>query len=356
MNNHLKKLNFEEHKYFYTLYKIFLTFSKKNIMVYAANTSFYLIFASIPLLALLFSTVSLVPNIDIEEISKELFVLIPNVPYIQTTVNYYIGIARGLTTKSFLSFNAVSLFFAASAISYSLTIAIKNIHNIKTSQNYIRLKLLSIINIILFMVIIILMFLVFLLGNVILRTVNNYFPIASEIVSTILSYKYLVSIIILFIFTISIYTACSEFRRTLKNNFIGAVIATFSFIIISNIFSLFFTYFPLNTKLYGSLVGVVIVMLWILTCITIIYIGAVINEVIYPKESQNFIKKQKNLIRKTISKKIIKNIKKTTKTISKLKNKTTNKPNNKQIKSASATNKTNHKTNSSIKSKSKAKK
>ena len=315
MTDYIKNFKIEEHKIFYTLYKIFMTFSKKNIMVYAANTSFYLIFASIPLLALLFSAVSLLPNIDIEELSNELFILVPNVPYIQATLNSYIGIARGLTTKSFLSFNAISLFFAASAISYSLTLAIKNIHNIKTSQNYIRLKLLSIINIIFFMIIIILMFIVFLLGNVILRTVENYIPIATEIVSTILSYKYLVSIVVLFIFTISIYTACSEFRRTLKDNFIGAVLATFFWIVVSNVFSLFFTYFPLNTKLYGSLVGVVVVMLWLLTCITIIYIGAVINEVLYPRERQSLIKRQNLILKKTIKN----NIKKTTKAINKLK-------------------------------------
>ena len=40
----------------------------------------------------------------------------------------------------------------------------------------------------------------------------------------------------------------------------------------------------MSTSTYGSLTGIMIVLLWIFICINIVFIGACVNEVIYPQE------------------------------------------------------------------------
>ena len=42
--------------------------------------------------------------------------------------------------------------------------------------------------------------------------------------------------------------------------------------------------FPLNESIYGSLVGIVVILLWAYTINNIIFLGAVINEIIFPEK------------------------------------------------------------------------
>lgn len=269
-----------------------------DIPLYSANAAFFLIISSIPTFMLLFSALSLIPYVKVEDFVMHISLMFPNLPYVNSIISSTLRIAKNLATTNIISINIVIALIAGSTAVYSFIIGIRNIHDIKFRSNFLWLRLLSIINMFVFFLSIILMFVAFILGGMIIGYAKKYLPISLEIIEQIFDYKYLVSTIILFLLMMSFYITATNFERKIHHNIVGALAATGLWLLVSNIFSIYFTRFPLNASVYGSLAGIVVVLLWLFICINIIFLGAVINEIIYPE--QKIIEERKKHIMRSI--------------------------------------------------------
>lgn len=270
-----------------------------DIPIFAASSSFFLLISSIPLFMLIFSTISLIPQVGIDDIITNVTLLFPSLPYITKVVNYTLRIARELAKSNVIYINIITAFITGSTCLFAFIVGIRKIHDINYTSNYILLKILTIINMIILYLSIIVTFILLILGGMILGYVKIYLAFATDIIDNILSYKYLVSSIALIILTMSLYTTTTNFERRFFKNIYGAIFTTFAWIFVSNIFSIYFTRFPINTSTYGSLTGIMVVLLWIFICINIVFIGACVNEVIYPQariESENKDKLQNKIL------------------------------------------------------------
>lgn len=263
---------------------VVLLYMANDIPIYAASSAFFLIISSIPIFMLVFSTISLIPQVSIDDIITHITLLFPNLPYITKIVDYALLIARNLAKSNVIYINLITALVTGSTCLFAFIVGIRKIHNIEYTSNYALLKVLTIFNMFILYLAIIVTFILVILGGMIIGYVKLYLPFATEIIDQILSYKYLVSGIALIILTMSLYTTTTNFERSFLRNIYGAIFATFAWIIISNLFSLYFTRFPMSTSTYGSLTGIMIVLLWIFICINIVFIGACVNEVIYPQE------------------------------------------------------------------------
>lgn len=275
-------------------------FFSTEMTIYSANAAFFLVISSIPIFMLLFSTISLIPNVQIEDLINNINLLFPNLPYVRRVLEYIMSVARGLATKNVISINIVTAIVTGSTALYSFSIGIRKIHNITRKSSYLSLRILAFFNMFVFFMAIIIMLIAFIMGSMILGYVKKYIPFAEDVLDKVFSYKYFVAFIILFVMTISLYTTSTNFERRLKHNFLGALISTFLWLVVSNLFSLYFKNFPLDASLYGSLAGIVVVLLWLYLCISIIFIGAVVNEVFIPERT--VLEERKKMIMEELEK------------------------------------------------------
>lgn len=273
-------------------------FLATDMSLYSSNAAFFLIISSIPIFMLLFSLLSLIPIVSIDSIVMHINLLFPNLPYVKQVLTYVINIANSLSTGGAISINSITAFVAGSTALYSFIIGIRKIHNITYRSSFIRLRILSLVNMLVFFIAIFLMLIAFILGSMILGYVEKYIPIASPYIQAILSYKYLACFVIIFVLMISLYATSTNFERKFKDNAIGAAVTTFLWLAVSNLFSIYFKTFPLSASVYGSLAGIVVVLLWIYICMLFIFYGAAINEIIIPEVV--VLKKQKELIQQKL--------------------------------------------------------
>ncbi|MBR1455404.1 MAG: YihY/virulence factor BrkB family protein [Lachnospiraceae bacterium] len=259
-------------------------FLATDIPLYSANASFFLIITGIPISMILFSLFSLIPYVKIEDITVYINNLFPDLTSIEEILKYISNLAKSLSSTSILSTNILVAISAGSTAFYSFIIGIRKIHNITYRSNFISLRILALISIFFFFIAIILIILFFLLGSMILKLVNSYVPFLYALMSKILSLKYIVAFTMLLVVMLSIYTTSTNHERKIKHNIVGAIIATALWLIVSNLFSFYFSHFSLNASVYGSLSGIVVFLLWLYICMNILYLGAVINEVYIPEE------------------------------------------------------------------------
>lgn len=284
MKNLLTKIKNVFINLFNSIIIIFRLFFACQMPLYSANAAFFLIISGIPISMLLFSTISLIPNVKIDVLIENINFLFPNLPYVRYVVNHIIKIARELAAKSVISVNLILTIIAGSTALYSFIIGIRRIHGITRKSNFFSLRIISIANMFVFFISVILMVFAFLLGSMIIGFIEKYFPFAENMINNIFGYRYIIAFLILFTLMISTYTISTNFERKIKHNIIGASISTLSWLIISNIFSIYFKKFPINVSVYGSLAGIVLVLFWLFICINIIFLGATINEFCYPEK------------------------------------------------------------------------
>ena len=264
-----------------------------DLPIFAASTSFFMIISAIPLFMLLFSTISLIPSIQAEDIAKQISLLFPNIPYVLEVVRYVMNMAKELSTSNVLYVNIITALISGSTCLFAFIVGIKRVHYITRTSNYVLLKIMTIINIFVLYATVILTLLFFILGKMILNYAIKYFPIAANIISQVLSYRYLTISILLIVLTMSLYTCCSNFQRHMLKNIYGSIFTTFSWLLISRLFSNYYTAHPISQDVYGSLTGIIIALLWLFVCINLVFIGACVNEAIYPQSVIEMEKKIK---------------------------------------------------------------
>ena len=275
--------------------KTFKLYLYNDLPIFAASTSFFMIISAIPLSMLLFSTISLIPSVQAEDIAKQISLLFPNIPFVLEVVVYVMNTANELSSSNVLYVNIITALISGSTCLFAFIIGIKRVHYITRTKNYILIKIMTILNIFVLYATVILTILFFVLGKMILNFSTKYFPFAANIISQVLSYKYLTISILLIVLTMSLYTCCSNFQRHMLKNIYGSVFTAFTWLLFSQLFSNYYTSHPISNDVYGSLTGIIIALLWLFACVNLVFIGACVNEAMYPQGVIEMEKKLKTI-------------------------------------------------------------
>lgn len=255
-----------------------------DLPIFAAGSSFFLIIASIPLMMLMVSTISLLPMVNIEDFTNNMNLLFPHVPYVTHIVNYIIRVAGQLSQSTVVYINILTSIISGSTSLFSFIIGIRKVHNIHHTRNYILIKFMTIINIIVLYFTIIFTMVFFVIGQMVADSANKYIPIVGKVITKIMEYKYFTAGIIILIFSLSLYYCCAGFRRKYLTNIYGALFTSVSWILVANIFSIYFEKSNVTRGVYQSIFGTILMLLWLYVSVNLIFIGACINEVVYPQK------------------------------------------------------------------------
>ena len=66
-------------------------------------------------------------------------------------------------------------------------------------------------------------------------------------------------------------------KNTLKDSLPGALLAAFGWLVFSDLYSVYVTYFSGYASTFGSVYAVALSMLWLYFCICILFYGGVLN-------------------------------------------------------------------------------
>ncbi|HAN21235.1 MAG: hypothetical protein A2Y15_06650 [Clostridiales bacterium GWF2_36_10] len=125
-------------------------------------------------------------------------------------------------------------------------------------------------------------FVLLVFGNRIIEMTEENFPYAA-VVFIIMSLRYLIGFCLLVFFFTIIYRALPSGKQRFSHQLPGAIIASVGWIAFSLMFSFYIDNFSNYATVYGSLTAVVLLMLWLYSCMYILFFGAEINLYYYRK-------------------------------------------------------------------------
>lgn len=239
-----------------------------EIFIYSAQSSFYMITASIPFMMLFLALLKFLFPFTEAETVKLIKSLIPanfwDVSEVLIGEIYDKSIAL-------LSFGGITAFWSASRGVLAVQRGIRKVYKKPLDRNFIKNIGISVFYTILLLLalVTILAFMVF--GNLIYEIFENRLPIRPDFNQKIMLY------IALAVFFTFLYWVFAGKGTKIKEHIAGANFTALGWLLASFLFSIYVENFANYSYIYGSLSVIVLMMLWIYILMIILLLGAEVN-------------------------------------------------------------------------------
>ncbi|REJ09937.1 YihY/virulence factor BrkB family protein [Halobacillus trueperi] len=248
-------------------------FQKDNIPLLGAAQAYYYLLAIVPLLILVLSILPFL-NIDAETAIQAISNVIPSDTAQVFRENIVAVVEKpsgGLLTVGILgtlwsASNGINAFIQSSNLAY----------NVEETRSFIKVRLLSIVLTIGMILAIIVALLLPVFGQVLIDMINM--PSQTAILLQVL--RWTLSIVVIGAVLMALYHFAPNKNIPFKHILPGAIITAVLWQLISLAFSFYVSNFGNYSATYGSLGGIIILMLWFFLTGIILMVGAEIN-VIY---------------------------------------------------------------------------
>jgi len=260
------------------LFNTFKYFSRKisahKVGAYSAQCAFFLMLSIFPFIILLLSLVRFLP-FSHEEILGYTEEIMPSA--INSLISDFVKEIRTSSNNAITVISAGTTLWAASKGIYSIIGGLNSVFEERESRHFIKVRFLALFYTLSFIIMILLTFVMLVLGKSIVEWTQNNFPSFYALIFAIIFLRFFIGFCVLVLFFTTIYDTLASGKRKFFNQLPGAIVAAAGWIAYSLLFSFYIDNFSNYTTIYGSLTAVVLLMLWLYSCMYILFFGAEIN-------------------------------------------------------------------------------
>lgn len=265
-------------KAFAHFYYYFSEFIKKltrdNITLYAATTSFFIIICFFPFVIILFTIIQYTP-ITASVLTSFFRNLVPEpiMPIITSVINEIYG----RSSTAFISITIIAMLWIAGKAFHDLLKGLNTVYEAEQKHGFFIQRLMASLYMLLFIVLIVFMLLSLVFSRSIIHLLSGNFPLASQMLSALLTHKHIIMFCILVCCFMFIYKYVPSRKSTLIKELPGAILVAIGWQLLSFAYSLYVNYSSGFANTYGSLATIVFAMLWLYYCMILVFIGAEFN-------------------------------------------------------------------------------
>ena len=187
------------------------------------------------------------------------------------------------STIAITSFTIIFVLWSAGRGILSITRGINEIYHINETRNYFYIRLISAVYTLWLAVALIVTLGLLVFGNVSYRKVIQLLPVLHDFAAFVISIRMLIIFCLLTLFFIFVYRVLPNKKTPLLYVLPGAISCSIGWMITSSIFAIYFNTSHSFTYMYGSLAGIMMIMLWLYTCMYQLFLGAELNNLLHPE-------------------------------------------------------------------------
>lgn len=245
-----------------------------SVPAYAAQVAFFVMLSFFPFMMLLVMIVSKLSVMNTNVLGYILRVVPSG---LESYVAYIVDDVVNANVQSFTLITVfVSLWSAAKGIQ-ALSTGLNKIYGVEQNKNYFLVRLICALYTLVFMVLCIIVIAIQAFGSQIAHKIIDNYPAFADATLLILSLKNVVTFLVIFVFLLLIYYQLPNRRGHMRHEFTGAVLASLAWMLMTRGFSVYIKYSADNSKMYGSMTSVVLIIIWLYIGMQIVLYGAEIN-------------------------------------------------------------------------------
>ncbi|MDN7244950.1 YihY/virulence factor BrkB family protein [Planococcus shenhongbingii] len=254
---------------------------KDRATTLAAAQAYYYLLAIVPLLILLLAILPYL-QLDPQRVMDLVGTVLPG----EMAATFQDTIVSVVTTPSggLLTFGILGTLWSASNAMTAFIEATNQAYDVEETRSFIKLKGMAIILTLFMLVAVIVALVLPIFGGTIIDTISSILslPPQTEIIFQIL--RWVISIAVMSIVLAFLYKFAPNKSFPFKEVIIGAVIATVLWQVVSLGFSFYVSNFGSYSATYGSLGGIIVLMLWFFLTGLILVVGAEINAILHKRK------------------------------------------------------------------------
>lgn len=251
-----------------------------RISAYSAQTAFFMFLSLIPLTMLLLSLIKQIGSSETEilAVANE---FTPGA--IDTFFDAYLQEIMDDSKLSLTIISGLILLWSASKGVFAIIGGLNSVYEIKENRNYILLRMYAMLYTIAFVFMLVFVLMLMIFGSKFNDFLYSVFPNIKGLVYIISSMRFIIGFLLLILFFTLLYKMLPNGKIKFSEQIPGAVISSAGWVIFSVLFSYFVENFSNYANIYGSLTAIIVLMLWLYTCMYIMFMGAEINIVLANK-------------------------------------------------------------------------
>lgn len=258
-----------------TCKRIWQKYTEDEITVYAAHASFFILLAIFPFIMLLLTLIQFIPTVEKSDLLSILVAIMPDM-----LDALMIGIVDDLYVKSpgtMLSISGLLALWSAARGMMGIEQGLNRIWGNEEKRNYLVRRLICSVYTLVLTIVCTVSLVLLVLGSSIQNLILRLFPLLTNVMRHIISFRSLLAIVLFLGSFVGLYTIVPKKKLSPWDQIPGAIFSAVGWTLFSYVFSLYFTNFSNFSYMYGSLTAVLLLMLWLYFCICILFIGAEIN-------------------------------------------------------------------------------
>lgn len=261
-----------------------------DVPVYAANAAYFIILSAFPMIMLLLNILSYT-TLSSGTLLELLERVIPEA--LMPSVTRLLNGMFASSSSTLVSVSALATLWASSRGVHGILVGLNRIYGVQEDRGYIFTRGLSLVYTFLFLLVLLLTLALHVFGQSILARIPHTDNPALHLIVEIISSRFLV----LLVLQTALFTAMFMFlpnrRNKLLSSLPGALFASLGWQVFSDFFSIYVERFSNLASVYGSLSVVAIAMLWLYTCMAIVFYGGAINKYLADVGYQLRLRRQK---------------------------------------------------------------
>lgn len=254
---------------------------KDRATTLAAAQAYYYLLAIVPLLILLLAILPYL-QLDPNRVMDFIATVLPG----EVATTFQDTIVSVVTTPSggLLTFGILGTLWSASNAMSAFIEATNQAYDVEETRSFIKLKGMAILLTLFMLVAVIIALVLPIFGGAIIDMISSFLnlPQQTEIIFQVL--RWVISIAVMSLVLAFLYKFAPNKHFPFKEVIIGAVIATVLWQVVSLGFSFYVSNFGSYSATYGSLGGLIVLMLWFFLTGLILVIGAEINAVLHKRK------------------------------------------------------------------------
>ncbi|HSI65795.1 MAG TPA: YihY/virulence factor BrkB family protein [Planococcus sp. (in: firmicutes)] len=257
-------------------------FKKDNATTLAAAQAYYYLLAIVPLLILLLSILPYL-QLDPDRAIEFIGTILPGevASIFEDTIVSVVTTPQG----GLLTFGIIGTLWSASNAMMAFIGATNQAYNVEETRSFFKTRGMAILLTLFMLVAVIIALVLPIFGGTIIDMIGNFLNLPQQMEIIFQVARWAISIAVMSVVLACLYKFAPNKDFPFKEVWIGALIATVLWQLVSFGFSIYISNFGNFNATYGSLGGLIILMLWFFLTGLILVIGAEINAMIHRRKN-----------------------------------------------------------------------
>ncbi len=254
--------------------------SRQKISMHAAGAGYFIVLSVFPLLVLLLALLRYT-GLQVETLTELIGGFLPKA-LIPSAKRLIISTYQN-TSGAVISLSAVTGLWSASRGVYGVLTGLNTIYQVPEDRGYLYTRSISV----LYTFLLLLMLLATLVLNVFGTTLLETLPLENialvQFLWDIVDWRFVLLLLLQTGLFSAMFMALPNKRNTFRESLPGALLASFGWLVFSDLYSIYVRNFSGYANIYGSVYAVALSMLWLYCCMSIVFYGGALNHYLSEK-------------------------------------------------------------------------